>query len=221
MRRQNHRQAVHDAVGGGVVRLAAITERRRHRRHQQQALQALRAQLAAQQEGGIGLGVHHAVERFRRLVADELVFDDAGAVYDHVQAAMLACRCRSIKLAEGAFVAHVHRMIFHLGAGAAQIFDALDDFAIFQQALQGGLHRRGLHGGRKQPASGAVRAAFRRGNLGDASRIRGLGSGGQRRGPGQNQRRLIALGKLPRNLGGDAARAAGHQENPIALDLRG
>ena len=92
-------------------------------------MQAFRAQLAAEQEGGIGFGVDHAVERFRGFVADELVFDDACAVNDDVQAAMLAVDAID-QLAEGFFAAHVHGMILHFGAGAAQAFDALDDLAI-------------------------------------------------------------------------------------------
>ena len=87
-------------------------------------------------------------ERGRKIRASyrgELVFDDACAVDDHVEAAVLRVDVID-QSAKGRCIAHIDGMVFHFGSSAAQILDALQDFAILEQTLQCSFHGSGFDG---------------------------------------------------------------------------
>ena len=73
-------QLVEDLVGRGVIRLADVAEAAGDRREERRELERIAAHQPDQVQRSVELGLEHAVERFDRLVADELVLDQAGPV---------------------------------------------------------------------------------------------------------------------------------------------
>ena len=86
-----------------------------------------------QVERPVELGLEHAVERFDRLVADELVLDQAGAV-DQADDFAVAGPPAVEHARQGRWVAHVG---LGIGDGRAGLPQALQVFANFPRAAEG------------------------------------------------------------------------------------
>src|SRR5262249_1820029 len=98
-------------VGGRVIGLTAVAIAAGKRGKENQELQLVEPQVLGERQRTVHLGTEYAVERFGRLVAQELVFDNAGTVDYSVELAVAAINVGQ-QLGHGVGIANVDRVIF-------------------------------------------------------------------------------------------------------------
>ena len=211
-------QLVEDLVGRCVIRLAHVAEPAGDRGEERRELERIGRDQPDQVERAVELGLEHAVERFERLLADELVLDQAGAVDQAdgfaVAAAPAVEHARPGPSGRGRRPGHTRRSP-RSAAGSRGSRELRGRGGGTGRPLRSRPGSPGRPSRRSRACSAALisASAFRPGVSAD-SRLAGQG-----RGADDQERRPPGPCQLGRDQGGDPASTAGDQTGSPGLQL--
>ena len=211
-------EAVHHLVGSGIVALAAVAESAGYRSEQDDELERILAQSLVEMQQTGHLGVENAVERVRILVDEQPVLDDSGTMNHRVDVPEAVSQGRA-GVGHGVFLEDVDLEVDHLGSASPQVGQIATNLALGEKSAEGALEidRRNLGFRLLQPREENLLELA----LGlDACGFGAFGLRRLRRASHERQRGPVPRRQIEGDLGRDAARTSGDQNNRLRSERR-